>query len=132
MNSLSNYSDIPRSYFKKERPMGNDSHLLGDTLEIDSFELLIRFIITCKNQAEKNESKAYLMKFADIVSAVYYYRKYPNIEDFLRKYMSNGADYFHIRWAREIWSEFSKMSQAQISELVIKKISLVAKSEQEQ
>lgn len=109
-----------------------EPNLQGDTLEIDSLELLIRFVIICKNLAENNELKSQLLGSADIVSAVYYYRKFPNVEDFINLFMKNTGEYFQIQWARKTWAEFSRMSHAELSELVINKISFVANLEKEQ
>ena len=111
--------------------MGNELNTQGNTLEIDSLELLVRFIIMCKNRAEESELKLHFIANADLVSAVYYYRKYPNIDDFLNIHMKDNADYFQIQLARQAWAEFSIMTQAELSDFVINKISLVDNSEKD-
>lgn len=110
--------------------MEHELHISKNTLEIDSLELLIRFILMCKNEAEKDGLQAPLLCSADIVTAVYYYRRYPNVDAFLEKFMKTSSDYFHIQWARSSWAHFSKMTQAELSDLVIYQISLVANSEE--
>lgn len=103
--------------------MENES-LQENTLEIDSHELLTRFVFKCK----KDERVC----AADIVSAVYYYRKYPGVNDFITKFLVNNQDYFQIQWVRSTWNKLSQMSQEELSELVINQINLVANSEEEQ
>lgn len=92
-------------------------------LEIDSHELLIRFALKCKKDGS--------VCAADLVTAVYYYRKYPNVTDFITKYLPYNQDYFQIQWVRSSWANFSKMTESEISDLVINQIILVANSEEE-
>ena len=113
--------------------MENDSHLTKDTLTIDSLELLLRYLIKCKNDAKKDESRSkFIFSCADILAAVYYYRTYPNINDFIEKYMNDKDNYFQIQWARTTWANLGKLTNAEISNLVIKQISLVDNLEEEQ
>ena len=55
--------------------MENELYMLKDSHSIDSQELLTRFIYSCKKTVKDNGSKSPLLSFADIVTAVYYYRK---------------------------------------------------------
>ena len=94
-------------------------------LTIDDLELLTRFILKCKKEAENKEHKSHYMCIADLVSAVYYYRKYPDVNEFITKYLANNSDYFQIQWVRNTWNKLSKMTEAELSELVINQIKLV-------
>lgn len=115
-------------FITKEVTMGNE--IQKNKLEIDSLELLIRFLTICKNESDTTEFKAELDCTVDVVTAVYYFRRYPNVEDFINEHMKNSSNYFQIQWARKIWQEFSQKSQAELSDLAINRISLVANSEE--
>ena len=109
--------------------MENNLPIQENPLQIDSMELLTRFLIQCKEDLKKDEDKALIINCsADLVTAVYYYRKYPNVNDFINKYLKNSIDYFHIQWVRTTWASFAKMSEEEICNLVINQISTVANS----
>ena len=111
--------------------MEKEQSLQKNTLEIDSLELLIRFLIKCKGDAQKNESKSKtITSCSDIVAAIYYYRRYPDVTDFIQKYMKSKEDYFQLQWARATWAALSKMSESEISNLVIYQIQLVDNSQE--
>lgn len=112
--------------------MENNLSLQKETLNIDSHELLLRFILKCKKESENNENKDLLTSAADLVTAVYYYRKYPDADNFISQYLSNSQDYFQIQWVRRTWANLSKLTPDEHSNLVINQISLVANSEEEQ
>lgn len=112
--------------------MDNELSLQKNSLEIDSLELLIRFILMCQNEAKKNELKYSLVSCIDIVTAVYYYRRYPNVNDFINAYLKENEDYFKLQWVRTTWNNLSKMSEPELSNLVINQISLVAKLQEAQ
>lgn len=104
----------------------------SNTLQIDYLELLTRIILSCKNHAEKDESKSQILASVDVISAAYYYRRYPNVDDFITRYLKKNNDYFQIQWVRSRWAEFQKMTQTELSNLVINEISLVAKLEEDE
>ena len=113
--------------------MKKDLPAKQNTLFIDSLELLIRFILKCKNDVKRNKADVNLVSScADIVSAVYQYRRYPNINKFIEKYLTGKEDYFKLQWARATWAKLSTLTEAEISELVINQIQLVDNSLQEQ
>lgn len=110
--------------------MENNLPVKEEGLEIDSNELLIRFIMRCTNN-DSSEFAASKSSSANLVSAVYYFRKYPDINDFLSKQLKESKDYFLIQWTRTTWAKLSSMTEEEISELVINQISLVDNSEEE-
>ncbi len=113
--------------------MEDQKYLQKDVLEIDSHELLIRFLLKCKNDSRSDSSKSSAVSScADLVTAVYYYRKYPNVNDFIEKYLKNKENYFHLQWARTTWTELSKMTEAERSDLVINQIYIVDNFSEEQ
>ena len=104
-----------------------------NTLQINLHELLMRFLIKCKNDIEHNEQRAsFISSCADIVAAVYYHRQIPDVNDFINKYLKNKNDYLQIQWARKTWETLSRMSEPEISDLVINQIYSVDYSEEEQ
>ena len=101
--------------------------------KIDSNELINRFTEICKNKATNNDDLlAGALCTADIVTAVYYYRRYPNVNEFISKYLSNTQDYFQLQWVRSTWTAFSKMSETELSNLVINQITAVDNLNDEQ
>ncbi len=111
--------------------MENNLPIQENTQIIDSMELLTRFLIKCKEELQRDEEKVLVINCsADLVTAVYYYRKYPDVNEFINKYLKNSNNYFHIQWVRATWITFSKMSPEEISNLVINQISAVADSEE--
>lgn len=81
----------------------------------------------------KDESKSRLIfACADIISAVYYYRRYPVVEDFINKFLKLKNDYFQIQWIRNTWSKFNTMTDEELCELVINQINLVDYSKDEE
>lgn len=103
------------------------------TLEIDSFELLIRFLQKCKNTIEIDEPRAHFISAcADIVTAIYYYRKYPYVNDFIEKHLKDKENYFQVQWARSTWRKLSKMTTAEMCELVIKQVQMIDNSDQDE
>lgn len=107
--------------------MGNEVNFKQEELNIDSFELLIRFILECKNKAEKDDSAYPLFDNANLVTAVYYFRRYADVNKFLEQFVKNNNDYFQIQWIRSAWTRFSNMSQEELSNLVINQISSIDK-----
>ena len=104
-----------------------------NTLKIDSLELLIRFIMKCKNEIQNDRARAeFVTSCADIVSAVYYYRKFPNVNDFINKYLKDKENYFQLQWTRTTWASLSKMTEHEISDLVINQICFIDNSEEGQ
>ena len=91
--------------------------------KIDSNELISRFTEICKNKVNNDDDfQAGALCKADIITAVYYYRRHPNVNDFISKYLTNTQDYFQIQWVRSTWTTFSKMSEADLSNIVINQI----------
>ena len=113
-------------YLLKAASMENKLYLLSDAKVIDSGELTIRFIYHCKSFSEKKTNETPVLSFVDIVTAVYYYRKYPNVDDFISKYLKNNKDYFFLQWVRSTWATLSKMTEGEMSNLVINQIAIVA------
>lgn len=111
--------------------MENNLPIKEETLEIDSNELLLRFIMRCTNNNENSQFSASVASSANLVSAVYYFRKYPDINEFLSKHLKDSKDYFLIQWTRTTWRKLSSMTEEEICELVINQISLVDNSEEE-
>ncbi len=102
-----------------------------ETLAVDSSELLLRFIHECTNTKNKIENEENpLLTSANLVSAVYYYRRHPNIEEFLNMILKDSKDYFMIQWIRTTWDKLSSMTEEEICDLVINNISIVANSEE--
>ena len=93
---------------------------------------MTRFIFSCKNIAEKCKEAEPVICSADIVTAVYYYRRYPNVNEFINNFFRSTQNYFQLQWLRSTWTTFSKMSEAELSDIVINQIMLVANSEEEQ
>ena len=104
--------------------MDNEINLEKNQLKIDLQELLFRFIISCQQAVQKNQLKHSLLSSADIVSAVYYYRKYPNVDEFISAYLNNNKDYFKLQWVRSTWITFSNMTNEELSNLVINQLML--------
>lgn len=110
--------------------MENNLPIKEETLEIDSNELLLRFIMKCTKN-DTSEFAASKTSSANLVSAVYYFRKYPDINEFLSKHLKDTKDYFLIQWTRTTWAKLSSMTEEEVCELVINQISLVDNSEEE-
>ena len=110
--------------------MENNLPIKEETLDIDSNELLLRFIMRCTNN-DNCEFSASITSSANLVSAVYYFRKYPDINDFLSKHLKDSKDYFLIQWTRITWTKLSSMTEEEICDLVINQISLVDNSVEE-
>lgn len=98
---------------------------------IDSQELLIRFNLDCNKKAQNSELKSLALYSSDIVSAVHYFRKYPDVGEFIERFLKNNKEYFQIQWVRSTWNKLSQMSQEELSEVVINQINFVAKQEEE-
>lgn len=111
--------------------MGNEVDFKQGQLNIDSFELLIRFVLECKNKIEKDDSAYPLFDSANLVIAVYYFRKYPDINEFLEQFVKSSNDYFHIQWIRSTWARFSSMTNEELSLLVMNQICSIDKVQEE-
>ncbi len=97
----------------------------NNILKIDSDELINRFIEICKNKVANNkDSQAATLCTADIVTAVYYYRRYPDVNEFISNYLSNTQDYFQLQWVRSTWTALSKISEVELSNIVINQITV--------
>ena len=104
----------------------------SNILEVDYLELLTRIILSCNDLSQSDPSKTESIKAADIISAAYYFRRYPDVDDFIEKFLKKHNDYFQLQWIRSAWSKFHKLSEEELSELVIDQICLVANLEEEQ
>lgn len=111
--------------------MGNEVDFKQGQLNVDSFELLVRFILECKDKVEKDDSAYPLFDSANLVTAVYYFRKYADVNEFLEQFVKSSNDYFQIQWIRSAWTRFSNMSQEELSNLVINQISSIDKVHEE-
>jgi hypothetical protein len=113
--------------------MEPNQSIQNNKLKIDSFELLIRFLQKCKNDSEANEARAPIISScADIIAAAYYYRKFPNVNDFIEKHLKNKENYFYLQWARSTWSKFDKMTAAELGDLVINQILTIDNFEEDE
>lgn len=113
--------------------MDSNKSIQNNNLTIDSFELLIRFLQKCKSDSESNENRASVISScADIIAAAYYYRKFPNVNDFIEKYLKDKEDYFYLQWARSTWAKFSKMTEPGLSEVVINQILTIDNFEEDE
>ncbi len=108
--------------------MENNLPIEETTVTTNAQELIIRFVDLCKTIAQNGGSQITPLCTADIVTAVYYYRKHPNVNDFLTKYLNYSQDYFQIQWIRSMWATFKNMSDVELSDLVINQIILVDNS----
>ena len=112
--------------------MENELPIQKEGLKINSLALLSNFIAQCKKVAKNNDYYPTALCSADILTAVHYYRLYPDVEYFIENVFKFKTNYFQLQWVRSMWSRFSKMSEAELSNLVINQITLVAKLEEEQ
>jgi len=112
--------------------MNNEVDFKQGQLNVDSFELLIRFILECRDKAEKDDSAYPLFDSANLVTAIYYFRRYADVNEFLEQFVKSSNDYFQIQWVRSTWAYLNKMSEAELCDLVINQITLVANSKEEQ
>ena len=100
--------------------------------KINPFELLSNFVSECKKIVREDDYYPTVLCSADILTAVYYYRSYPDVEYFIENIFKFKHNYFQLQWVRSIWARFSKMSDVELSNLVINQITLVAKLGEEQ
>ena len=112
--------------------MENEQSTTSNPLPIDSSQLLERFIRICEHTPDYNPFKCLVSSSMNILIIVHYFRKYKDVNEFINKYFNYDQDYFHLQWVRAMWNKLSKMSESEISELVINQITLVANSEEEQ
>lgn len=110
--------------------MDKEPYLRENNLDIDSMELLFRFLQLCKEVVKKSGACSdTISSCADIVAAVYYYRRYPDVNNFIYKYLKNKENYFQLQWTRDTWARFSKLTETELSELVINQIYSVDNSQ---
>ena len=86
-------------------------------LEIDSLELIVRYALICEESGG----------CPDIVTAIYYFRRYPNVHDFINEHVkecSGDKNYeTKVQWLKIIWTYLSTMGDMELSDLIIKEIS---------
>ncbi len=104
----------------------------SEGVKINPFELLSNFVSECRKIVREDDYYPTVLCSADILTAVYYYRLYPDVEYFLENIFKFKENYFQMQWVRSIWSRFSKMTEVELSEIVINQIMLVAKLAEEQ
>ena len=109
-----------------------ENETFENTSKINSLELLNRFIFECKKIADKQEHYPLSLCSADIITAVHYFRKFPDVNDFFKNVYQNNKNYFQLQWVRSVWARFSKMTSLELSDLVINQITLVANLQEEQ
>ncbi len=112
--------------------MENELPIRNEDIKIDSFELLSNFVSQCKKVLNNNDYYPTALCSADILTAVYYYRQYPDVEYFIKDIFKYKNNYFQLQWVRSTWSKFKSMTEDELSDLVINQITLVAKLEEEQ
>ena len=116
----------------REQNIENKSPVQSEEIKVNLFELLSGFVSECKKIVKEDDYYPTTLCSADILTAVYYYRMYPDVEYFIENIFKFKHNYFQLQWVRSIWSRFSNMAEAELSELVINQITLVAKLEEEQ
>lgn len=112
--------------------MENEMSLKDEEIKISSIQLLSNFVSQCKEITSDSEYYPTALCSADILTAVYYYRMYPDVQYFIENIFKFRNNYFQLQWVRATWSKFSKMTDAELSDLVINQITLVAKLAEEQ
>ena len=100
--------------------------------KINPFELLSNFVSECKEIVKNDDYYPTALCSADILTAVYYYRLYPDVEYFIENIFKYKNNYFQLQWVRSVWSKFKSMTEDELIDLVINQITLVAKLEEEQ
>ncbi len=109
--------------------MENNLPVEKEPLKVSTQELITRFVDFCKFLSKDcKEGKSIPLCTADIVTAVYYYRKHQDVNEFLTKYITYNQDYFQIQWIRSMWSTFQNMTAVELSDLVINQITSVDNS----
>ena len=85
-------------------------------LEIDTLELTIRYALMCEESGG----------CPDLVTAVYYFRRYPNVHDFIndhvKEHFNNTNCESKVQWLKIIWTYLSTLDDTELSNLVIKEI----------
>ena len=109
-----------------------EKNIESEEIKVNSFELLSNFVSECKNIVKSDDYYPTTLCSADILTAVYYYRLYPDVEYFIENIFKFKHNYFQLQWVRSVWLRFSKMTDGELSELVINQITLVAKLAEEQ
>ena len=112
--------------------MENEIKPIKDSFSIDSFQLLSRFVTECKEVSKEHDYYPTPLCSADILTAVYYYRVFPDVTHFIEKIYKNRDNYFQLQWIRNTWNKLSNMNESELSELVIKQISSVTNFTEEQ
>ena len=112
--------------------MENELPIQSGEGKVNSFELLSNFVTQCKKIVKEDDYYPTTLCSADILTAVYYYRMYPDVEYFIENIFKFKHNYFQIQCVRDMWQRFAKMTDAELSELVINQITLVAKLGEEQ
>ena len=112
--------------------MENELPIQNEDIKINSFELLANFVSECKKIVRDDDYYPTVLCSADILTAIYYYRQYPDVKYFIENVFKFKDNYFQLQWVRAIWSKFSSMTEAELSTLVINQITLVAKLAEEQ
>ena len=116
----------------QEKNIENELPIQSEGVKINSFELLANFVSECKKIVKEDNYYPTTLCSADILTAVYYYRLYPDVEYFIKNVFKFKNNYFQLQWVRSIWDRFSNMTEAELSDLVINQITLVAKLAEEQ
>ncbi len=98
---------------------------LDDIKCVNSMELLARFTHDSKKGLQDSELPSFLVNSVDLITAVYYFRIYPNVNDFINRFLSNNKDYFLLQWVRNTWDKLSGMTQEEISNSVITQVEIV-------
>ena len=112
--------------------MENELPLKNEEVKVNSFELLTDFVSECKKIVRDDDYYPTALCSADILTAVYYYRLYPDVGYFIENVFKFKNNYFQLQWVRSVWSRFSNMTESELSDLVINQIKLVAKLGEEQ
>ena len=109
-----------------------ERNLESEKVKINTFELLSNFVSECKQIVRSDDYYPTVLCSADILTAVYYFRMYPDVNYFIENIFKFKQNYFQLQWVRAVWQKFSEMTDAELSDLVINQIMLVAKLAEEQ
>jgi hypothetical protein len=100
--------------------MRNEDFSVGET--VSSALLLERFLSDCQALAEESPDDPFSFTYvADTIAAIYYYREYSSIENFLS---ANGdqIDNERTEWVRYMWRTLDSMTEEQIANVIIESL----------
>lgn len=100
--------------------MRNEDLYVGETLS--SGLLLERFLSDCQTLADECPNDPFSFTYvADTIAAIYYYREYSSLEDFLKE-NEGEIDEERSEWVRYMWRTLGSMTDEQIANVVIESL----------